>query len=233
MNRPQFQTSVCNAWDKVMHIEYGETFSNGGSLDVDEESRDLVLNDETKYEDIFLFGLKKSHYNFLLSDHSYFQFTWNAEDDVRYAFYPNPYIGASAQHLIKYKGRQELFAAELVSYEDYLQLISDSRGQGRIPVLRYENAPSQYKALIHPCSHFHIGLHGEDRWAVRRLLSPLAFTMIVLRNYYSLNWQKHGEQNIETGLNVLDEQFIAERQQCRILEDFYFSDAETRAFYIA
>ncbi|MFZ3001397.1 MAG: DUF2290 domain-containing protein [Undibacterium umbellatum] len=231
MDRRTFQTSIYNAWDKVQRINLAETFSNGGSLDVDDDFRDLVLNGESRYEDIFLLGLRKSHYNFLTSDHSYFQFTWSNEDDVRYAFYPNPYIGSSSQHLDQYKKWYELFTADLITLDDYLKLVDDVRGQGRKPVLRYENAPSQYKNVAHPCSHLHIGLHGEDRWPVRRILSPLAFALIILRNYYSNNWNTYGEINSTSGLNILDEEFISERQSCKLVASEYFSDTEARLFH--
>ena len=233
MDRNNFEASIGKAWSKAERLNLTETFSNGGSLVVDEEFRNLILRTDSKYEDVFLFGLTRSHYNFLLADHSFFQFTWNAINDVRYAFYPNPYVGAGTQKLVRYKKTSELLAAEFISYEDFLRLLDDERGQGRVPVLRYENAPGQYKALVHPCSHLHIGMHGEDRWAVRRLLSPLAFTMIVLRNYYGAEWGALGGQNPATGMNVLDEELIQERQRCALLDEEFFTPLEGSAFHIA
>jgi len=232
MDRHEFEASISKAWSKVEMLAVAETFSNGGSLDVDEKFRNLVLRMDSKYEDIFLYGLTNSHYNFLLTDHSFFQFTWNAADDVRYAFYPNPFIGGGAQRLVRYKKNRELLISDFISYEEFLRLLDDERGQGRVPVIRYENAPKQYKMLVHPCSHLHIGLHGEDRWAVRRLLNPLAFTMIVLRNYYGDDWKHYGAENPKTGLNVLDEELIQVRKECPLLTESYFSELENSAFHI-
>lgn len=163
MDRSAFERSLALAWASVAKLGLGETFSNGGSLAIDVAFRDLILDPSTPYEDMFLYGLRNSYYNFQLNDHSFFQFTWNGDDNVRYAFYPNPFLGPGAAELLSYKKRLELLRADFIDYEEFLNLLGEARGQGRIPVLRYENAPAQYKEIIHPCSHLHIGLHGDDR----------------------------------------------------------------------
>ncbi|MGH1558005.1 hypothetical protein ACRAWD_09940 [Caulobacter segnis] len=62
---------------------------------MDEDFRHAAMSDETLYEDLYLLGLRTSHYNFLLSDFSYFQFSVNGDGESRFAYYPNPFIGAS------------------------------------------------------------------------------------------------------------------------------------------
>jgi len=231
MDRSRFESSISSAWAAAQALKLGETFSNGGSLPVNVDFRDLILNPTTPYEEIFLFALRNSNYNFLLSDHSFFQFTWTAEDDVRYAYYPNPYLGPDASQLMQYKSRLELFAAEMISYDDFLNLLGDTIGQGRIPVIRYENAPCQYKELLHPCSHFHIGLHGDDRWAVRRIITPQAFTLIILKNYYGTLWRA-SKADDEGKFTALDHELRRARDQSAILDQDYFSKNEETAFHL-
>lgn len=231
MDRQQFERGISAAWASVQSLEIGETYSNGGSLDVQSGFRDLILDPDTSYEDIFLYALRNSYYNFLLSDHSFFQFTWFSNDDVRYAYYPNPYLGSTAAQLILYKKRLELLDNDFISYEDFLQLLGDATGRGRIPVIRYENSPNQYKEINHPCSHLHIGLHGDDRWPVRRLLTPNAFSLIILKNYYGPSWRA-SELDDEGRFTKMDLELSRARNQSSMIEPLYFTASEEQTFHL-
>lgn len=233
MDRASLEKSIATAWASVQLLDLGETFSNGGSLEVASEFRDLILDPNSPYEDIFLHGLRQSHYNFLLSDHSYFQFTWNNLNDVRYAYYPNPYLGSDAALLLSYKKKLELLQCDMITYEEFLQLLGEAKGNGRKPVIRYENAPRQYKEAVHPCSHLHIGLHGDDRWAVRRLLSPSAFTLLILKNYYGDQWRLSEKLEGNEHFTQLDEQLVLARGQSRLIEDDFFSAREGSLFHFS
>lgn len=120
-------------------------------------------------------GLSLSHYNILLTDYSYFQFSWDRENYVRYAYYPNPFISGKDNELESFRRLQELVESGLLQHEEYLTILSERSAMSGIPMLRYENAPDQRKKFAHPCSHFHIGFHSENRWPVRRILTPYAF----------------------------------------------------------
>lgn len=231
MDRNGFHQGIAAAWAALQSVQLGETFSNGGSLEVRTDFRDLILDPDVAYEDIFLFALKNSYYNFSLSDHSFFQFSWFADDDVRYAYYPNPYLGSNASQLIRYKKNLELFQNEFISYEEFLQLLGDAIGRGRIPVIRYENSPGQYKEIRHPCSHLHIGLHGDDRWAVRRLLTPHAFGLIILKNYFGGLW-RDSELDDQGRFTKLDGELSRARNQSRLISPEFFSVTEEQTFHL-
>src|SRR5215472_6389700 len=98
------QNSIYRAWKMVDLMELGETFANGAPLGVNEGFRDLILSDESRYVTVYLAGLNLSHYNFLLVDYSYFQFSWSDPDCVRYAYYPNPFEG----NAVDFKRQREL-----------------------------------------------------------------------------------------------------------------------------
>lgn len=176
-----------------------------------------------------------SHYNFLLTDYSYFQFSWSAENCVRYAYYPNPYITGRDElaGISTIKRWHELLEAELISFEEYLALLKDSKPEVRIPLIRYENAPSEYVALEHPCSHFHIGHHGENRWALSRALTPNAFTLLLCKLYYSRAWNDRWEDRDGRRFNRFEEELSAEKQKSARLAEAQFTESELKSFHMA
>ena len=96
-------------------------------------------------------GLRLSHYNFLLSDYSFFQFSWSVVDNVRYAYYPNPFIPYGEQDGIsRLKRLRELLQAEMITYEEYLSILRDAKADPRAPLFRYENAPDQICEVGNP-----------------------------------------------------------------------------------
>ena len=180
-------------------------------------------------------GLRLSHYNFLLTDYSYFQFSWSAEGAVRYAYYPNPHIAGqeAVDGIAAIRRWNELLEAELITFEEYLALLKDSKPEFRIPLIRYENAPGEYRALQHPCSHFHIGHHGGNRWALNRLLTPTAFTLLLCKLYYSAAWDAHWGEKDGKRFNKFEEQLAVERNKSMQLTDQHFNQDEVKSFYFA
>jgi hypothetical protein len=201
MDRHDVQHGIMRARDAVESLGLGETISNPSPLEVNEEFRNVILDGASTYFDMFMCGLKLSHYNFLLSDYSYFQFSWSERNHVRYAYYPNPFMpqgeeGAASQ----IKRLQELLQAEMITYEEYLSILRDAKADPRAPMLRYENAPDQHKGLMHPCSHFHIGSNADGRWAINRVLTPVAFTLLIFKHFYTWAWHEIGtDESAEYG----------------------------------
>jgi hypothetical protein len=229
MERRDVQNGIHRSWEMVYRLDLGETFSNGASLGVNEEFRDLVLADESSYLRIYLAGINLSHYNFLLIDYSYFQFSWSSPDRVRYAYYPNPFEGNAAD----FKRRRELVESGLITQDEYLSILHDARLDPRVPLLRYEYAPDQHKGLHHPCSHFHIGHHGDNRWALNRLLTPLAFTLLILKLYYGSVWRDLGLDEADECGNSFEAKLIEEKRNCRLIGDALFSAIEARSFFFS
>jgi len=113
--------------------------------------------------------------------------------------------------------------------EEFGHLLNGMSCRGKIPVFRYENAPGQYVPLSHPCSHMHIGLHGENRWAMRRQLTPLAFSMLIAKHYYPVEWALGVEEGAIDGRNEHEVALVNERKNCRIVAQF--SAEEELAFH--
>ena len=190
MDRRDIQTGIFRSWEFVSSMDLGESFANGAPLEIKSEFRDLVLRSEADYVTIYLAGINWSHYNFVLSDFSFFKYSWLPDESVRYAYYPNPFYNGKVEDL---KRRRELVEAGMITEEENLVILRDEGIDPRAPLMRYEYAPKQYKELFHPCSHFHIGHHDDNRWATNRILSLLAFTLLILKHYYGPVWKEAGE----------------------------------------
>lgn len=126
---------------------------------------------------------------------------------------------------------RDMQAAEMLDREEINALIASLTTSSTIPLIRYENAPSQYRVFEHPCSHFHIGLHSENRWAVSRVLTPLAFTLWIVKQYYRDSWLSQADVMHELG-NPLEKRLIEERMECRVLGDDLFSVTEGTSIHI-
>jgi len=232
MNRGDVENGIRRSWEVLNRLALGETFSSAAALAINEEFRDLALNAETRYAALYMNGLSNSYYNILIADYSYFHFGWSAENHVRYAYYPNPFL--SGKGGVKgFKRLREAVEADAISVEQYHALLEDELPECRVPLLRYENAPGQWRELRHPCSHFHIGHHSDNRWAINRVLTPLAFTLLVLKQYYSEEWDLLGDDSEGKIQNVFERELIKERFNCRIIGDDLFTANEASSFHLA
>ena len=165
----------------------------------------------------------------MLTDYSYFQFSWSVPDSVRYAYYPNPFEGSVAD----FKRQRELVESGLITQDEYLSILRDARLDPRVPLLRYEHAPDQYRGLHHPCSHFHIGHHADNRWALNRFLTPFAFTLLILKHYYGAVWRDLGRDEADECGNSFESKLIEEKTNCRPISDALFSAIEARSFFFS
>lgn len=233
MQRREVASGILNAWRYVDELTIGETISDPSPLAVNDEFRNVSLREDAPYVNVYLCGLRLNHYNFLLKDYSYFQFSWAVEEEVRYAYYPNPFIVGRDAQRGKVARWHELLEADLITFEEYLSIVRESKPDVRIPVIRYENAPSQYISLSHPCSHLHVGHHPENRWAVRRVLTPVAFALWIAKLYYSNEWDSFWKSENDTRVNKFELALKREKNNCAVVADQLFSKDEIDSFYLA
>jgi hypothetical protein len=234
MRSQDVRRSIRRSWTVIEELGLAETFSYEMPLPVNDEFRDLALDLETRYEDLYLAGLRMSHYNFSLVDFSYFQFSITADDHVRYVYYPNPFIKSVEQDLGNIIDLRSLVANGEVDDEEFLTILEPSeRPELRIPVIRYENGPEQYRAFHHPCSHFHIGFQAENRWPANRVLTPVAFTLLIMKYYYGSFWRDLGADGTDPFGNRYESSLAREKTECALVDQALFSNAEARGFYFS
>ncbi|MES2289947.1 MAG: DUF2290 domain-containing protein [Pseudomonadota bacterium] len=210
-----------------------ELFTDPSSITVSDTFKQLALDTKSTYEDLYLEGLSGGQYNILLADYSFFQFGGTTDESLRYAYYPNPFLGASQNAISELAELRTYVNEGVLDMDEFLHRVSEMRFTQHPPLVRYENAPSQYLELVHPCSHLHIGHHSENRWPVRRVLTPAAFTLLLLKLFYADFWQEgdaipSGHQTLS-----LDDMLASAKEDCGLLPEELFSVAAERQFYLA
>jgi hypothetical protein len=221
---------VAKAWLYAKHLGVEELFACPTSLKASDTFKDAALNSSAHYEEVYLTGLRGSEYNILLADYAFLQFSLD-EGEVRYAYYPNPFLGSSREAIQELHLLREMVDEGAIDYDEYLHAVSEVRFSQHPPLVRYENAPSQYKRLKHPSSHIHFGHHGDNRWPVSRVLTPQAFSLIVYKHFYGEFWSAADAMKIHDKELSVDDIYSESKSDCRVLPDDLFSTEEARQFH--
>lgn len=155
------------------------------------EEFNRISMDSTDYVEIYERGLSLSHYNILLHDLSYFQFSHRSNLEWALAYYPNPRVSGNSDALHDYKELKLCNERREISDEEYSELLASFPPKNFIPRFRYEYSDDQYEIIRHPIAHFHIGMSGGDRWGVSRKLSPFSFGLLMIKYFQpSIWWSK-------------------------------------------
>ncbi|WP_281994779.1 DUF2290 domain-containing protein [Ruegeria faecimaris] len=232
MSEKEFVQSIGRLWHRLEFLGVGEEFSHPVSLTPSNEFIRLALDASTTYEDLYLCGLKNRDFNILLSGFSYFQFS-RSVDGMRFAYYPNPLLGAATEAISELSEKKEYVDEGIISLEEYLHEISELRFPVQSPPIRYEYDPNAYRELRHPCSHFHVGFHSDNRWAASRIFSPEAFGLWMTKLYSGGAW--HTDARLALGdKSYSPEELLAKaRQGTTSLGDDYFAATENLTFHIS
>ncbi|QPO13233.1 DUF2290 domain-containing protein [Thalassospira sp. A40-3] len=233
MNERELSRSILAFWDAVTRAGISLTISNSSSLTCSEEFIATAMLKDVSMEELYLCGLRNSDYNVLLKDRSFFQFTIKRRGGLRYAYYPNPFFGADEKRVSELEGMDEYVQEGLLTQEEFLAKIAELRANMLPPVLRFEYDPQDYVEMVHPSSHFHLGFHSENRWAVERVLSPLAFGLHVTKMYYSAKWSEAENKNVGGQEITVDDELINAKASCPVVPEELFSQREREQFYFA
>jgi hypothetical protein len=231
MNKSDLAHHIRKCWTYAKALGVDELFSGPTALEASDSFKTLAVSPVASYEELYLTGLRDSQYNILLKDFAFFQFGAGNLDGVRFAYYPNPFLGASPDALAELKEMHEYVAEGIIDVDEFLHRVSEIRRAQHPPLVRYEYSRLQYVQSTHPCSHMHLGFHGENRWPVRRHLTAHAFALLIFRLFYLDFWVradaiKSGDKNL-----TLDEVLESVRKECRMLYDDEFSEVESQRFY--
>lgn len=232
MNVAEFTNSIRKAWIYAQHIGIEQVFAVPTTLKASDKFRHLSIDPSANYEQLYLCGLQHSDYNILLSDYAYFQFGLSQQNELRFAYYPNPFLGVSETAISELNEQIEFVEEGIIDMDEYLHAISELRFSQHPPLVRYENDPKSYVELKHPCSHFHLGHHSENRWPVTRILNPAAFALFVMKLFYGDFWDRSGLFEKDGKSESLDQILQNRRQECQVLPDNLFSAAEKLQFTI-
>jgi hypothetical protein len=200
------------------------------SLSVNKDFNRIALDTDVPYTDIFFAGLRMGQYNFTLVDYSYFQFSFENSDDLRYAFYPSPFTSGALDQINQLQTvlvDREAADVELLMNFAEAMAVNYSR-----PLVRYEYNIEQYEVGNHPVSHFHIGTYGDDRWVAQKRLTPMAFVLLIAKLYFRSYWEVVTDITNERRENEFDLILEKERDGCALTPGEKFS-CELKSFYLA
>lgn len=202
MDRRDFDKSIRAALGFLEGCNLTELVINISSLDVSHAFNEVALDRSATYEEIYRRALSLNHFNFQLSDYSLLQFSWKDDKNWRLAFYPNPWITGVESATARLNDLRADLGGGLIGVEEFLDILAtDFRYYGAIPMLRFEYSHDQYRPVIHPASHFHIGIYGDDRWSSRRKFSPISFSMLIVRMFYTDVWSLNTSFHVDSVVN--------------------------------
>lgn len=233
MNLDDIKAGIRKAWAYLKHCEVGLVFSNPAPLVASSEFKAIATSGTSTYEEIYLAGLREGQYNISLFDYSFVQFSGTDDNSLRYAYYPNPFLGSSTEAVAELAELRIYVEEGTLEADDFLHAVAELRSSQHPPLLRYENSFDQYVDLEHPCSHLHFGHHADNRWPLQRIMTPPAFALLLIKQFYPANWANCPTMKVGQNDRTIDELMIVERQDCRILSDEFFSDAAKRQFFMS
>ena len=109
MNKADLEPHIRKSWLYAKAMQVDKLFSGPTALEASETFKSLAISPDTSYEELYLAGLRDRQYNILLKD-LFFQFGIGKGEGVRFAYYPNPFLGAAIDALAELKDMQEYVA---------------------------------------------------------------------------------------------------------------------------
>ena len=228
MNTKDFRKNIDKCADLIEELGLLNSYIYPLSLGVNEDFNKVIFDNESLYENIYLAGLKYSHYNILLNDYSYFQFTIIENENLsfRYSYYPNPFHTFSGDDNNEIIEVNSYFESGLIDFEEYSMILSEMRLLNHAPPIRYDLSYSQYKKVHHPSSHFHLGFNNSSRLSCDYEITPSVFVMLILNYFYKRMWEE-----IDIGF-TLSEKFLRDKIKCVAVDNHYRCELEKRLFTI-
>jgi hypothetical protein len=137
------------------------------------------------YKEMWELIIGNSAYNFQLKDSSIIQFNF---EDHSFSYYGCPFSCLTYSDFIK---EIELDIHEVGDsfYPDY-EIYLNQCPIIEVPcMLRYDYDPENYNEGLHPSSHLHIGHQNEIRIGLNKILEPVSFIFLLLRQVYPFFWK--------------------------------------------
>jgi hypothetical protein len=154
------------------------------------------------YRQVYEECVKEFAYDFRLRDQSLMMFVkgGNNEHDgsLSYCYYEAPVAVMSYEEFVADQFRLTPLDAEYqealltVGDElrpDYEQCVVNMESKRYVTPIRYDYKASDYREGVHPASHVHFGFANEVRVGTRRILNPVSFVLLIVRQRYPRAWE--------------------------------------------
>jgi hypothetical protein len=198
MNTASFNISVSHAKALLKDLKL---FKSDGPKSINKNGVTSEFKDSSQkaaYLKVYGIGIKNFDYDFLLVDDSFFQFSTNISPgkpfEVNYSFYQNPVFYKSYDEyldlLLQTSNINDEFRNELgdLYIEEYEQFLNEQGIDSGCTMIRYDFDLQNYKPLIHPSSHIHIGNNNSIRIPCSKLITPYRFVLFIIRHVYYDTW---------------------------------------------
>ena len=136
MNKADLVPHIYKSWVYAKALRVDELFSGPTALDASDAFKAMAVSPAASYEELYLAGLRDGQYNILLRDFSFFQFGTSSVGGVRFAYYPNPFLGAAPDTLAELKEMQEFVAEGIIDMDEFLHRVSEIRHPQHPPLVR-------------------------------------------------------------------------------------------------
>lgn len=200
------------------------------NINKDGVSSDFLKNSQTtNYYNIYSTGLKELDFDFLLCDQSFLQFEYKKSAEniiIRYAYFQNPinYISYD-EYLIE--SDYELEEVGDAFRDEYEQFINEQELNNQFTPIRYDYDLMGYSPLLHSVSHIHIGHNNSVRIPLDKIISPLMFSLFIIKHTYYKEW-KYCAENKQDELH----QFFKNANWGISLEKAFWQSMETEELYM-
>ena len=155
------------------------------------------------YRQVYESCLKEYVYDFRLADQSLLLFIKGGRNEhngfLNFFYYECPVPVMSYVDFVATEfGLSPLdrgFADEIAAWGDdlrgqYEQYVTSMESKNVVTPIRYDYKATDYREGIHPASHVHFGFANEIRIGTRRIMNPISFVLLLIRQRYPKHWEK-------------------------------------------
>jgi len=142
------------------------------------------------YKDVWRACLRHRYYHFQLSDNSLFYFEYNNSDEVSLSYYDFPYAASTYKEFLREYGYNYSEVGDELR-EDYDDYVTTCLLKESLCSMRYDVCYTEYDEARHPISHLHIGHANNIRIRTEKIMGPLPFLFLVLRQNYPHDWKNY------------------------------------------
>lgn len=139
------------------------------------------------YLDQWRVAVEKKWFHVKLEDHSILVFN-NTTDEPSYHFLHSPLDVESFRSFLLKRNLHYTQRNKAQYIDEYALALETAPLKNHITPIRFDIDKNAYKPGSHPFAHMHIGLDNSIRIALRRKVSPLAFSLFVMRHMYPESW---------------------------------------------
>ncbi len=143
------------------------------------------------YREEWKYYLDNRLFHFCLVDLSLLLFrpSSSASDGATYCYYESPIDAPTYERFLAETLDTTFDAVRDAYWNEYQEHVSQCPQKESITPIRYDHSPNAYEAGVHPAAHIHFGHNSEIRVATERLMTPLSFGLLVVRQAYPNKWR--------------------------------------------